>query len=865
MSLDVALGAMRSLRQWFIWRLEWDESAGKYQKTPCALDGSVYRVDASLPSNWHDYHAAVSAAVFLNASDACIGRTLHYALGFWLTEECGYWFFDLDKVSTGDGVLSEFAAQMVAAFPSALMEWSSSRKGIHIIGRGAVGPHRSRDVHKLGLEFYTSGRGIAFGLDGQAQGSADADYSAQVQALVDAYFPPRAVGDAGEGARAEWRGPVDDEVLIAKMLSARISAGAAFGGKLSLAQLWAGDVPEDQRSNADMALASHLAFWTGCDEDRMERLMWRSGLVREKWREHRTYLRQLTIANACKDCVRVYQEPERSVVAQQEAYGLPGLQQATATTLMSVGGPAHAVITPEMAALVKSLMDRITACGTMEEMHNEIIPAVRAAQVPGAYTEQLAKAINSVLDFHHAKMPIARLRALINPPVVAGTAGGNDAPLWLQQHCYVKDGDFFYNCENGARMTNQGFIAEYARLMPMKDNGQRENPVEWAFTRWNITTVHRLGYRPDMGPYYEWDGLDYANLYNIKSVPDYATEWTEDGLAAIDATKRLMWDMCGRREDVYLNLLQWMAHNVQRPSIKIRWAPIIKGCMGDGKSLLMAVLRAAMGYRNVKITGNSTLTNSGGFNQWAIGAAVNVIEEIMLTGKERHRIYNAMNEFITNSVVNINAKGKADYTEYNCTNHIALTNHNDALPLGMTDRRWFVIFTPWMTLQEMQAYCGLDAESWKGRTGLIDRAIRELPGELRSWLLGVQIDAGFDIRGSAMVTPEKMRMMATSNDDAAGAAESIIMEGAAGITRNVLSSSCLSALLRLRAQQEGFEVPRSTALNHMLTQMGYSKLPKQIKWRGQTHTMWVRNGFTEEPEGLRLELETNRKPNLKPQ
>lgn len=46
----------------------------------------------------------------------------------------------------------------------------------------------------------------------------------------------------------------------------------------------------------------------------------------------------------------------------------------------------------------------------------------------------------------------------------------------------------------------------------------------------------------------------------------------------------------GRRDDVFCSLLYWMAHNVQKPGVKIRWSPILKGVHGDGKTLAAAVL-----------------------------------------------------------------------------------------------------------------------------------------------------------------------------------------------------------------------------------------------------------------------------------
>src|SRR6185369_1853678 len=67
----------------------------------------------------------------------------------------------------------------------------------------------------------------------------------------------------------------------------------------------------DDRSAADLALCNLLAFWTGRDATRMDRLFRGSGLMREKWDSRRgetTYGGQ-TIARAIAACVDVYQPP----------------------------------------------------------------------------------------------------------------------------------------------------------------------------------------------------------------------------------------------------------------------------------------------------------------------------------------------------------------------------------------------------------------------------------------------------------------------------------------------------------------------------------------------------------------------------
>src|SRR3546814_9164471 len=83
------LGGMVAIPQFFLWRLQWNAAANKYKKSPCALDGAVYAIDASDRANWCDYATAQTALGRLTASPRADG--LAYAVGFWLTADCPYW------------------------------------------------------------------------------------------------------------------------------------------------------------------------------------------------------------------------------------------------------------------------------------------------------------------------------------------------------------------------------------------------------------------------------------------------------------------------------------------------------------------------------------------------------------------------------------------------------------------------------------------------------------------------------------------------------------------------------------------------------------------------------------------------------
>jgi primase-polymerase (primpol)-like protein len=73
----------------------------------------------------------------------------------------------------------------------------------------------------------------------------------------------------------------------------------AFSGKngRTFWALWTGDdTLYKSPSEADLALCRILAFYTGCDVARIDRLFQQSGLMREKW--ERADYRERTIAKA---------------------------------------------------------------------------------------------------------------------------------------------------------------------------------------------------------------------------------------------------------------------------------------------------------------------------------------------------------------------------------------------------------------------------------------------------------------------------------------------------------------------------------------------------------------------------------------
>ena len=269
----------------------------------------------------HDPH---DPAAWLSATEALQLATAGFNVGFVFTKGDPFFFLDIDNCLQPDGKWSPLAIDLCGQFAGCAMEISHSGKGLHIFGSGEVPAHACKNI-PLDLELYTEGRFAALTGAG-AVGSAAFRPAAMAQ-LVATYFPPSehtAGAEWTDGPCAEWNGPTDDDELIRRMLQSR-SSSAVFGNRASVQDLWTGNedalaaaYPDERgfdHSSADAALCQHLAFWTGKDCERIDRLFRMSALYRDKWETRGDY-RHRTIIHAVGYCKAVYGTQWRSDAPQ---------------------------------------------------------------------------------------------------------------------------------------------------------------------------------------------------------------------------------------------------------------------------------------------------------------------------------------------------------------------------------------------------------------------------------------------------------------------------------------------------------------------------------------------------------------------
>ena len=285
-------------------------------KSAVQADGSIKKfVIHPETGKIHDPHDPVCHMSYTDA--------LRYGsqIGFVFTEHDPYFFLDIDDCLESSGQWSENALNMCSLFAGCAVEVSISGSGLHVIGTMPESIPHSCDNKLIGSQFYTEKRFVALTFR-NAIGNVD-HVPGAYQWFVQTYFPEKPFQIPTEWTTEpvpEYTGPEDDDQLIEKMLKSK-SAATIFGSRASLESLWAADpeelnkfYPDPNRpfdwSDADSALCTHLAFWTGKNCERIDRLFRRSGLYRDKW-ENREGYRYSTIIQAVGVCSAVYTIPKK--------------------------------------------------------------------------------------------------------------------------------------------------------------------------------------------------------------------------------------------------------------------------------------------------------------------------------------------------------------------------------------------------------------------------------------------------------------------------------------------------------------------------------------------------------------------------
>ncbi len=254
---------------------------------------------------------------------------------------------------------------------------------------------------------------------------------------------------------------------------------------------------------------------------------------------------------------------------------------------------------------------------------------------------------------------------------------------------YVQDGKSGrYLCiDTKAEYCKAAFDSLLLNETPLNKKGVPIRPSKHADGK--LEVVSGSVYRPDEKEVFTSpiDNKKYLNLYRAAThLPR-----TNSGIG-IDLVKNHLAHLVENEREREI-ILYYLAYNLQHSGKKIPWAIILQGSQGDGKSFLSEMMIHLLGLNNVRIMNAQTLESN--FTGWATGQTMVFIEELKLDNFKKYEIVNKIKPYISNPTVEMVRKGLDPIVVPNTSNYMAFTNHKDAIPLTMDDRRYAIIFSRW--------------------------------------------------------------------------------------------------------------------------------------------------------------------------
>lgn len=285
---------LKNIPNWVCWQSIPDPKAHSGVKKVPINPHTGGQAQSNNPQTWADFDTALGASARFSGLGFMFGGSGCFGVDIDDREEI------LREYLNGDGnnIFGEFINTL-----RSYAELSQSKTGIHIICRGRL-PKGGRRNADNKIEMYDTGRFFVMTGDRCGGYAEISDGTERIKPLHAKYLG--AGREPVPNLRRQAAAASVSDVLQTAMNSRN---GAHFRA------LYSGDYSGyGSQSEADLALCSMLAFWTGCNADKMDSLFRQSGLMRDKWdrKTGSSTYGALTIQKAMAGCTEVYIPPERS-------------------------------------------------------------------------------------------------------------------------------------------------------------------------------------------------------------------------------------------------------------------------------------------------------------------------------------------------------------------------------------------------------------------------------------------------------------------------------------------------------------------------------------------------------------------------
>jgi len=417
-------------------------------------------------------------------------------------------------------------------------------------------------------------------------------------------------------------------------------------------------------------------------------------------------------------------------------------------------------------------------------------------------------------------------------------------PKWAKGICFVATPEEFYRPLTGEKYRVKSFNMKYGRFLlptaksliaaglPVTEANLSKplvQPADYVMNFLKVPAFFDYAYSPAQPNemLFVYEKRKYVNTY----APTYPELDTERSGEAGAMFQRHLGNLIAEPE--YRRILtDFMAYMVQFPGQKIRWAVLIQGTEGAGKTYLAEVMKAVLGRRHVKTVDGTTITS--GWNEWTFGYQMVVIEEVRVQGANRYDIMNRLKPWITNEDIPINEKFRSSRDAQNITNYMLFSNHHNCLVLTPGDRRYFVVKSP---LQSKAQVLALGKDYFKELFDFLNAH----PGAMRAYLHNWKISEDFSPHAQAPRTSYVDEIVQDSAGDLAAVVRRLVLEGDYPLIQyDIVSAKVMMDVLELEA---GMGRVTGQMLAHVLREEGFHQMGR-YPFGEERHYLWARSGVS---------------------
>lgn len=454
------------------------------------------------------------------------------------------------------------------------------------------------------------------------------------------------------------------------------------------------------------------------------------------------------------------------------------------------------------------------------------------------------------------KRELAREKSMLaNPP--DKEPDHVEPPPWARLFVYVTAADQFYQHANGMKLTGNSLDSAYSRrLLPTAADLQAADrpvnqlnlhtplykPTEYLLNHVQVPVVHDYCYEPSQpeSTIITIDDRPLANTYR-RRYPKADPSREFEAWCLID--RHLM--KLFREPESRRMMMDWLAYHVQHPGEKINWAPLIQGGEGCGKSVFTDIAAAIIGDENVNIIAKAAMDK--GYNSWVMSSQIVAVEEVRISGANRHEIMDALKPLISNEKVPVVHRYKDERKARHCANFLLYTNHRDALPVTENTRRFWYVCSALQTKRDILAITDAEPDYFEKLFGMC----RTNAAGLRSLFERHPISATFNPKGHAPVTRYLVELAYNTANETTAILRRVVEDDEHPlVSHDALTAEAFRAVLRGEGQNAS---PQHLA--NVLQEAGYIRMPGRHVLAGSKQFVWHRETLESPVEYLQKRLD----------